>query len=333
MFDFIHDPIAWVYLSCLILTGMASYLIFKFVKKLDDVERLTFKNTFLKFFGYVATIITVIFFVMFIVQSYAYYEVIISGDVHPDSEFINPKYSEQKNGHFYSLSVYGSSTMNLSDNREFRRVFREYEKDKAVRDFREGNLPFTEQKVANDLKFVNSYAQLIDISFGDKQKVATASAKEGHEHFAVSNTNAQTVAESILGKQLPKDLFEGSPQDLNGNSAGLMLTLELLHQFGDKDLLKGYKICGTGTIDVEGNVSSIGGLKMKLITANQIRSNASLTGKNIQFMTCFVSEHDYFDAIKIKKEENLQLHIKPVKNIKDALAYLESLESKPWLQN
>lgn len=43
-----------------------------------------------------------------------------------------------------------------------------------------------------------------------------------------------------------------------------MTTLEIYNSLTDDDLTKGYKIVGTGTIDMEGNVGMIGGVKYKL---------------------------------------------------------------------
>jgi len=49
-----------------------------------------------------------------------------------------------------------------------------------------------------------------------------------------------------------------------GSSGGLMTTLAIYDSLIEKDLTKGLKIVGTGTIDIEGNVGEIGGVKYKL---------------------------------------------------------------------
>ena len=53
----------------------------------------------------------------------------------------------------------------------------------------------------------------------------------------------------------------------SGSSGGLMLTLTLYSHLNEIDLTKGKTIVGTGTIDINGNVGEISGIKYKLIGA------------------------------------------------------------------
>ena len=53
----------------------------------------------------------------------------------------------------------------------------------------------------------------------------------------------------------------------SGSSGGLMLTLTLYSHLNKIDLTHGKKIVGTGTIDANGNVGEISGIKYKLIGA------------------------------------------------------------------
>src|SRR5690606_88349 len=52
--------------------------------------------------------------------------------------------------------------------------------------------------------------------------------------------------------------------DIGGPSAGLMFSLEIYDQATPGDLTKGYEVGGTGTIDLEGNVGQIGGIREKI---------------------------------------------------------------------
>ncbi len=52
-----------------------------------------------------------------------------------------------------------------------------------------------------------------------------------------------------------------------GSSGGLILALGIYNQITDVDILKGRKICGTGTIDINGNVGEIDGIKYKIAGA------------------------------------------------------------------
>ncbi|MGI8653028.1 MAG: YlbL family protein [Geodermatophilaceae bacterium] len=58
--------------------------------------------------------------------------------------------------------------------------------------------------------------------------------------------------------------------EVGGPSAGLMLTLGILDLVGDDDLTGGDPIFGTGTIDNEGVVGPIGGIRLKMIAADDL---------------------------------------------------------------
>ncbi|MGI8723709.1 MAG: YlbL family protein [Geodermatophilaceae bacterium] len=58
--------------------------------------------------------------------------------------------------------------------------------------------------------------------------------------------------------------------EVGGPSAGLMLTLGILDLVGDDDLTGGDPIFGTGTIDNKGVVGPIGGIRLKMIAADNL---------------------------------------------------------------
>ena len=96
-----------------------------------------------------------------------------------------------------------------------------------------------------------------------------------------------------------------------GSSGGFMLSLAIYNRLVKEDLTKGRKIAGTGTIDRDGNVGMIGGIKYKVIGAN--------SGKADIF---FVPEQNYEEAIKFKEEKGYDLNIVKVKTLDDAIDYL-----------
>lgn len=55
-----------------------------------------------------------------------------------------------------------------------------------------------------------------------------------------------------------------------GPSAGLIFTLGIIEKMTSEDLIRGRKIAGTGTIDLEGRIGAIGGIESKLIGAARI---------------------------------------------------------------
>jgi Lon-like protease len=98
---------------------------------------------------------------------------------------------------------------------------------------------------------------------------------------------------------------------VGGPSAGLAFALEVLQLLG-KDVVHGHKIAATGTIDVNGNVGEIGGIKQKTIGARRAGVDAFLVpaGDNAQ------------DARKVAGG----LKIIPVKTFQQALHALATLD-------
>ncbi len=96
-----------------------------------------------------------------------------------------------------------------------------------------------------------------------------------------------------------------------GPSGGFMLSLAIYDRLTDEDLTKGRKIAGTGTIDKNGNIGDIGGVKYKVMGAN-----------NGDADVFFVPEGNYEEAIKFKEEKGYDLNIVKVKTLNDAIEYL-----------
>ena len=100
----------------------------------------------------------------------------------------------------------------------------------------------------------------------------------------------------------------------SGPSGGFMMALEVYNELTLNDITKGYKIVGTGTIDEDGNVGTISGVKYKLKGA--IKNKA-----DIFFVP---SGENYDEAIKEKEKNHYNIEIISVSRIEDALNYLAS---------
>ena len=100
----------------------------------------------------------------------------------------------------------------------------------------------------------------------------------------------------------------------SGSSGGLMLALSIYNAITSEDITHGLKVAGTGTIDIEGNVGEIGGVKYKIMGA--VRNKMDLV---------FVPEANYEEAIKVKKEKNYDIDIIKVNTFEEALNYLNNL--------
>lgn len=98
----------------------------------------------------------------------------------------------------------------------------------------------------------------------------------------------------------------------SGPSGGLMMTLMVYNAVTGSDLTNGRKIVGTGTINLDGTVGDIGGVKYKLMGA--VKENADVF---------IVPEGNYDEAMEVKKKKKYDINIVSVKTLQDAIDYLE----------
>lgn len=101
----------------------------------------------------------------------------------------------------------------------------------------------------------------------------------------------------------------------SGPSGGLITTLQIYDKLVEGDLTNGKKISGTGTIELDGTVGSIGGVKYKILGAEK---------KNADIFLVPAGEN-YEEAIKIKNERDLDIEVVSIEKFSDAIEYLNSL--------
>ena len=98
----------------------------------------------------------------------------------------------------------------------------------------------------------------------------------------------------------------------SGPSGGMMMTLAIYDSLTGNKLAKGRTIAGTGTIEIDGTVGEIGGVKYKLKGAVKDKADIFL-----------VASDNYDEAMKIKKENNYKIKIVRINNIQEAIEYLK----------
>ncbi len=98
----------------------------------------------------------------------------------------------------------------------------------------------------------------------------------------------------------------------SGSSGGMMMALSIYSYLNKKDLTSGKKIVGTGTIDREGNVGEISGVKYKLIGAVKADSDIFLVPQG----------ENYVEARNLKNKKGYDIDIVPVETFDDVLKYL-----------
>ena len=98
----------------------------------------------------------------------------------------------------------------------------------------------------------------------------------------------------------------------SGSSGGLMMALSIYSAISGEDLLKGRDIAGTGTIDINGNVGEIGGIKYKIIGA-----------VNNGMDVVLVPSNNYEEAKKVVSENDYDIEIVEISTFNDAIEYLK----------
>ena len=99
----------------------------------------------------------------------------------------------------------------------------------------------------------------------------------------------------------------------SGSSGGLMLSLAIYNVLTEDDITKGRTIVGTGTIEINGEVGAIDGVKYKILGA--VKNDADI-------FICPME--NYEEAIKVKEEFDLNIDIHGVNTFDEALEYLNN---------
>jgi PDZ domain-containing protein len=101
------------------------------------------------------------------------------------------------------------------------------------------------------------------------------------------------------------------PTLVQGNSGGLMQTLSLYNRLTENDITQGRRIAGTGTINANGSVGPIGGVRQKVISA--VRANVDVF---------FVPADDYAEALEELSTQRSAMRLVPVATFQEALRAL-----------
>lgn len=164
-----------------------------------------------------------------------------------------------------------------------------------------------------DLKmFVNKHnvGDVISIKVlrGGKEKMVEAKVYQSQEDLKIGvsliNTYDLDASPNIEIKTKSSE---------SGPSGGLMTALSIYNALTKEDITKGRKIIGTGTIEMDGIVGEIGGVKYKLMGAEK---------KGADIFLC--PKANYEEAINVAKAKNYDIKIVSVETIEDAINYLKN---------
>lgn len=193
-----------------------------------------------------------------------------------------------------------------------------------IDDLSKTNLKVGDQIIKVDGKKINSKESLYKLIQNKKigQKVYFTVLKDGKEetkYATLIDVNGKPKVGALVTntfdlKSNKKITFNFKDSE-SGPSGGLMLALTIYSSLNNVDLTHGKTIAGTGTIEENGDVGPISGVKYKLIGAYD---------KGAQIFLVPDGEN-YKEAKKVKEEKGYDIDIVPVKNFKEALKYLENL--------
>lgn len=99
---------------------------------------------------------------------------------------------------------------------------------------------------------------------------------------------------------------------IGGPSAGSMFALQIFNSLTKQDLTQGYKITGTGTINLKGEIGRIDGVKQKIATAKE------------QGAKVFFSPQANYQQAKQMTGQGVK--IVPVETFSDIINYLQDLK-------
>lgn len=152
-------------------------------------------------------------------------------------------------------------------------------------------------------------------------KSITMDIKRDGKQQSVSCTVKEEDNNKVIGiMMITNYIYEVDPEvelefksSEGGSSGGLMIALNIYNSLISEDITKGRKIAGTGTIEVDGTVGAIDGVKYKLIGA-----------VNNGMEIVLVPKENYEEAMKVKEEYNFDIEIVSVNTFDDALNYLQN---------
>lgn len=101
--------------------------------------------------------------------------------------------------------------------------------------------------------------------------------------------------------------------DIGGPSAGMMHAIAIIDTLTEGELTRGRVIAGTGTIQFDGTIGSIGGIRQKVVAAEAAGAEFIL-----------VPQGNYESALTARRE---RIEIVPVATLEDAIEFLEALDA------
>ena len=139
----------------------------------------------------------------------------------------------------------------------------------------------------------------------DQEFTITLAARDDDPDAPIVGIVVRELSEPPFGVQIEAG-------NVGGPSAGMMHTLAIIDTLTPGELTKGHVIAGSGTINIDGSVGNIGGIRQKVAAAEAAGASIIL-----------VPAGNYEEALTADRND---IEIVPISNLEEAVAYLEGLE-------
>lgn len=194
----------------------------------------------------------------------------------------------------------------------------------SIADYAETNLKIGDKILSVDDKPIHTFNDILNIienhKINDTIKIKISRNERELECYALVKQDDDTKrigigVSKINSYNLSPEVKYQYKKNEAGASGGLMLSLAIYNSLTETDLTKGKIISGTGTIDEEGNVGEISGVKYKLSGAVKNKSDVFI-----------VPAANYEEAISERKKHNYDIKIIKATSFDQVLEELKNEE-------
>ncbi|BAB06649.1 PDZ domain-containing protein [Halalkalibacterium halodurans] len=178
--------------------------------------------------------------------------------------------------------------------------------------------------IFNDAEFIPLEDEEFELYSEDyEEELEEETYKEQTIVNAVHVTTTEIVEEQVIQKKVEDILSQ--TEEYDGNSFGLMIAIGLMEEMNLLDYSWNHSIiiAGTGTMEYDGTVGSVGAIRQKLLTAADSGVDVFFIPKDEGIYGEYSNESE---ARQVIEEENLDLLVVPVETLDEAIDYLENDE-------
>ena len=187
----------------------------------------------------------------------------------------------------------------------------------------DNDLKIGDQIISCDKNSTKVFEDLYSCIYNSKNNNIDLVVKRNNKNISLNTKLYNHQGNRVIGINVYQDFTVKSDPSIkvtyakneSGSSGGLMTALSIYDSLTNLNISKKYKIAGTGTIDEEGKVGEIGGIKYKLLGSSKSKVDVF-----------FCPKDNYKEALKIKKKYKLKINIVEVDTFTDAVNYLKKLK-------